>query len=496
MSSDIKISDVGPIERLEIKLHPGVNVLRGRNETGKSTALRAVDAITHGRNVDLEARDGSQVGYIQGGGVMLQIGKRTKKSGTCEFMVVSDPSDISKLVDPGFADPDACTRARVRALLSLTGQTITLEQFAEQLGGVDLEGIEEGSDPVETAGRIRKHLQLLARQAERQADELQGQHKTITSQVVEFGEVEDADEETLSNQLTERIAAKSALDSRHREAERDLNQREGLRKLAGECDQRLKAWELANEKHESLRKSAVLSEHRIVSNENIVSKLREQLVAAESVLAAEKKEHSRIVEQISNQADYRNQLRSSFEDAKTAKAQIEQSPVPFPTIFEIQAAKSAVEETQNAIHRARQAREIKAKIQQAAEIEKQREAKANQSEELRLAAERIDDVLSSAVNVAGLSVKRGELVITRGKKTEPFSRLSHGARWRTAIATAAKSIRRVEGDDCLPVVAIPQEAWESQGKEFRQDIQQAAIECGVAIVTAELSEDELTAQNV
>ena len=51
MSDVIELEDIGPIENLRIPLPSagGVVLLRGRNDIGKSEALKAVDALVSGR---------------------------------------------------------------------------------------------------------------------------------------------------------------------------------------------------------------------------------------------------------------------------------------------------------------------------------------------------------------------------------------------------------------------------------------------------------------
>ncbi|RMF87703.1 MAG: hypothetical protein D6741_20230 [Planctomycetota bacterium] len=75
MIRQIQIENVGPIERLAIPLpDAGVVVLRGRNGSGKSHALAAVDSLVGGRG-KVPCRDGAKKGIVEGVGAKITIGR-------------------------------------------------------------------------------------------------------------------------------------------------------------------------------------------------------------------------------------------------------------------------------------------------------------------------------------------------------------------------------------------------------------------------------------
>lgn len=501
--SEIKIQDVGPITKLDLQLQPGVTVLRGRNETGKTTALRAVEAITHGKKSGLEPRDGSKVGYVHGGGVMLQIGKRTKRSGECEFTVVSDPADISKLVEPGYVDQSARTRARVRALLSLTGQDVTMEQFREAIAKevevddtTSLDNVPQSDDPVDTAAAIRRHLQTLAREAEKRADEYRGQYTVLLELVADLPEGESFDEDEISEAIQQAVRQQTALENRKQEAQRAKARRDEIRPLAESLSDRLNE---LGEARCSLAESkrlyeSVNSAQRVVDAE--VLELEEKLRKAKAAAETNRTKVRSLADEVQAKAERIKSREEMVAVASSAEKELNSDTVAEPTPEEIEAAYQEYTTQTERQHLARKHREAIAKREQMDDVVARAESSELRAEKLRKASDAIDDVLSSAVNVAGLRVHRGELVIDRDGKIESFDRLSHGARWKAAIQTAAVSVRHLPGEECMPVVAIPQEAWEGLDPENREYIQAIAVECEVAVVTAQSSDGLLIASRL
>ncbi|MDP6468501.1 MAG: ATP-binding protein [Pirellulaceae bacterium] len=126
----ISIRDIGPHTSLELQVSPGVNVISGHNESGKSIAVRCVAALAGGDAKSLPIRDGSAAGLVSGFGTTLSIGARNTRAG--EFSdadSLEDRINIAALVDPGLKDPAAATKHRTRALLTLTGTKLTFEDF-------------------------------------------------------------------------------------------------------------------------------------------------------------------------------------------------------------------------------------------------------------------------------------------------------------------------------------------------------------------------------
>ena len=61
---NIELSDIGPIEKLSIPLRPGFNIIRGRNDAGKSCTIEAVARLAGG-NGSVTCRDGAAHGLFK-----------------------------------------------------------------------------------------------------------------------------------------------------------------------------------------------------------------------------------------------------------------------------------------------------------------------------------------------------------------------------------------------------------------------------------------------
>lgn len=85
MSNEITLEDIGPIRdlRLQVSESGGVYVLLGRNGSGKSTAIAAVQSLASGSG-RIEASDGAARGEVNAFGVTLRVSRRLSRSGELE----------------------------------------------------------------------------------------------------------------------------------------------------------------------------------------------------------------------------------------------------------------------------------------------------------------------------------------------------------------------------------------------------------------------------
>ena len=128
--SKVTIKNVGPIAEQVIDIKPGVNVVRGKNGSGKSESLDAVDALVKGRG-KLQARDGTKSGEVTGWDARISVAKSTRRTGSVDVTTLEGRFSIDDLVDPGFKDAAVADSARIKALLGLTGTEARLAAFAE-----------------------------------------------------------------------------------------------------------------------------------------------------------------------------------------------------------------------------------------------------------------------------------------------------------------------------------------------------------------------------
>ena len=172
----VEIENVGPIERLSIPLpDAGVVVLRGRNGAGKSHALAAMDSLLTARG-KLPCRDGARSGLVEGVGARLSIGRSTRRTGEAEVATLEGRFDISQLVQPPIKDEEAADKARIKALIQLSGVKADATEFAALLpDGITLGSLvdtdQQSADPVTLAGQLKRALESQARGQEKVAAE-------------------------------------------------------------------------------------------------------------------------------------------------------------------------------------------------------------------------------------------------------------------------------------------------------------------------------------
>lgn len=466
----VEIRNVGPIERLAIPLpQAGVVVLRGRNGSGKSHALAAVDQLTAGRG-RVPCRDGAARGAVEGFGARLTIGRSTRRVGEAEVATLEGRLDISQLVQPPVKEEEAADRVRIKALVQLSGASAAAEDFADILPqGVSLGQLvapaEMSDDPVVLAGRVKRALESEARRAEKAAEEARGKAAALVEQSrAVFAQYAGAMPVVTARQAEQEL--QNAL-----LAEKELRTRADEARKAAERSRK------AAEAIESLKASAAAGDDTdaLAAEE---CELNESIVKLEKALAVA--------------AERRAQVRRRLADARNVRSQIEQ--------FERIVAASAVEPVDDAAILAAAERVERARRQHTEALEAERamglvgEADRVRSEAMRCegeaavyrdAAAATDEVLSGLVGrvTARLRVEAGRLVCDTDRGVEPFGELSPGERWRIALEIAAEQVGRGG------LVTIPQEAWEALDPINRAEVADIAAKVGVLILTAEASDD-------
>jgi len=95
--STIELTDCGPVKALSIPVQPGVVVLRGRNDIGKSESLKAVSKLLGGKET-ISCRQGAVNGTVEGFGVKVSLGKaRTSARGELEALSIEGNLPVAEL---------------------------------------------------------------------------------------------------------------------------------------------------------------------------------------------------------------------------------------------------------------------------------------------------------------------------------------------------------------------------------------------------------------
>ncbi len=459
----IQIENVGPIERLSIPLpEAGVVVLRGRNGSGKSHALQAVDSLVGGRGRP-PCRDGARRAVVEGYGVRLTIGRSTRRTGEAEVVTLEGRLDISQLVQPPIKDPEAADRQRTKALIQLSGAEASPELFRKALP----EGLELGElvspadlerdDPVVLAGKIKRALEAEARRHERGAEDAAAKAAALEEQLPP-GRDDLPPREQVEAKLQESLLRLRELETRHEQSQRQARQIEQAkarlaqlrREQPGEVDALQAEAAQLDEKIRKLQQALAVAQER----RRQVGRQLEQAQAA----ARQIEELEALVRQLPEQVDEAElaQLRQRVDKLRALHRQTIQAEARHE-------AKRRIEE-----------------LRQAAQRE------SSQATRLRESAKATDEVLSDLVGqvTEKLRVEAGRLVCDTDRGVEPFAELSPGERWRIALEIAAEQV----GPGGL--VTVPQEAWEALDPVHRQEVAEIARRVGVVILTAEAAENE------
>ena len=492
MSESILLHNVGPIEHLEIPVPEdgGVVVLRGKNGSGKSHAIAGVQSLAD-QNVrkNLVNRDGSREGTIEGLGVRVRLGRSNTAKGQLAVESLDSVLDPSVLVDPGLKSPELCDQRRVHVLARLANLSITREEWLALLGEhAETAGIAAsdltGSDPIETADKLRRRLHEKARAIESEIAQIQARADIAGEGVTEEATGDPEDTKPLHDALHHASVEYQLLLQRSIDRQRAVERIESLQKQIAQA---------AKVDIAPIREKRAAAFAEVESWQQEVDSLDEQIKALYGDLAKAKEQAGRAFEEL-------QRIDRAIVDAMKTNEAVDKLhqeasaalPDEIPT-SRIEAAEKLVADARAAIEAAvvrNEARDRRAKWER---LVSQATAKQQVAESLRNLARSTDSVIEEAFAKRGfkdISIDGGRLCVRTDRGLEPVSELSHGERWRLALDVASRGL------GCGAVVAVSQEAWESLDPDNRQHIALLAKERGIVLLTAEASDGELRAEVV
>lgn len=485
--STIEVQNVGAVRKISIPVPEGggVVVMRGRNGSGKSTALNAAAALLAGDG-KLAKRDGADRGQVEGFGAVIRVAGQTRRSGELEVTSLEGRLSLADLVDPGIDNPTLADKRRINAICSLGVAPIEPEMFHELVGGaaefeeLGLADLWNWNDKVDSAARMRRRLHELAREAEAEQAQQEGAAKAAqaAADAAPAGETDGAKlqaalEAALREQATIEAFAKSTEAEIAAAAEAKRRWNEIAEAESGEPPYDAAA---ADRQCHELADLLDSDAKRVKAAKEAVEKAERELVDAITIENARRKTLG------DAQALHRELVALEL---AIGKATAPVSPA------DLQKAAQAVQDARVAVERgavARAAAQHREAAQRAAKAAQEvKEAAAG----FREAAAGIDGVLSEAVGkLAGpLRVEDGRLVCDTDRcKGEHYSDLSDGERWKVAIDVAANASPRGS------IFTISQNAYEGLDPRNRQLIANHARERGIVILTAEATDGELRAE--
>lgn len=487
MTQNINIKNIGPIERLELEIPPGViTVLRGPNGSGKSTALNAIDRIVTGKKSkhgQLSSRDGTTGGEVDAYGVRLKIsrGGQNRTSGDCIVESIEGDLNIADFVDPQIKSPEAADARRIKALVVLTGAEADEAMFYELVGGRDefLELIPESdreeTDLLELAGKIKRSIERKARSVEGQVENLVGEIRAMNDSIadVDLDAPHDAGELEAATE-----AARDVLSKKQAEIEWfDENEPAYL-----DASQALSEPTPDREELEA----AVTAEREVLAGlETTISDLQTRLVNLrhERDMSQDRLESKRLRAQEAGIAEVNRKKLQALVDQFEARKR--------PQTQEIDDAHKRFTQARFARDRGVAIRAALAKREEISEREERRRTLERYAESLRTAARGTEDVLAEVVKKSCPRLRVDEqfrLEIEHPKRGACyFADLSEGERWRVGIeiAIAAFAAKGQAG-----LLQIPQSAWEGLDGRNRATILDAIKGTDLAVITAEATRDE------
>lgn len=488
VNGDIVIRNDGPIEELKFKLEGrgGVKVLRGRNGSGKSKAIRAVQALAD-RSIarELVVRDGSNRGEVVGLGVELTISRRNTARGELEVssIVGDDPSTI---VDPGYESDDVADEHRLRALCRLGKVETDEAPFAALVGGDEQfvaiaspATIATKSDLPRFAEAFRRDVHKAAKAEESLADNQGSLAAGILDNIKDLDLAVECDPFKLGNAADAATRALVAAEGRQRE------QRANDARVA-EASAKLAAMPTVD---------AEALEGEVGAAEDDVDDAGAEIAKLEVALAEARAKKALAGQRLQASRDALFAGRKSNADRAAIAEIVARGATPDAERVRDEDLAGLRASLEGAQARVAQGGIVQRALEQKAKAERHADASRDarkRADNLRAAANGIDGVLADAIRKVlpdGLSVSGGRLYVATDRGRELFTELSAGERWRVALDVVINAV----GD--RGVVAVEQEAWEGLDPANRDAIARHAEARGVWILTAECDAGALRAED-
>ena len=483
--STIEIENVGPIERLTLKVPEGggIVLLRGVNGAGKTEGLGAIEKLVSGQG-HVSVRDGAIKGQVSGFGATLTVARSTTRRGELEVESLDGRLSIADLVQPPIKDPAAADAKRIKTLISLAGAEPDPGLFHELVGGKEkfeaMIPLAEADDLVALASKVKREFEASARKDEDAAQKAHIKAEAHREAIGGLDLSEPMDWEAAYGELQEATRQHTELTEQNRAA----------------CEAGEAAAE-AREKHEDAKTAYTgptaeeADRERVAACEcentasDTVIELTRQMEPAKWALAAAASA-TRHAGKVHQAAVQHERAMATWREALDAEA-----PEP-PDPAEVAAEATRLLEARAAVSNLAAYEQAERQQREAIEADAMEADHAEVAARLRDAARGTDDVLSEVVATLGtpLRVEAGRLVLDTDRGATHFHELSHGERWRLGLDIAVA----VAGD--RTIFTIPQEAWEGLDPLNQAAVRRHAVEKGVLIVAAQCSEDEVVTAEV
>lgn len=480
MNHTISAENLGPIPALEFALQsPGVTVLVAPNGSGKSILLEAVQAAAKGEG-KLPLRDRTRKGKVEAFGAVITIGGTCRHTGEFEVTNLEGRFDLAALVDPRIKTPAAADKARIKALVSLTGAEASVNLFRAHDAFDDFDTVVtsasiETDDLIDMATRIKADYDAAALVRERQAEREQGAATALIPKA-DLDLTDESDATVLQTAYNDRRDELTRLEEQARNATLFREQADRAKQILND---------VGITGLVEVRRQAVVtiqsSLEDIASHNEEINQLKLKIQSLQGeIQACQAAEYN--AKQVIAHAD------SQFKMVEAAQEMLAKSAITPPEQSDIDDARADVALAQAAIEHGALIRQAKADASKVQEHRRNAKAASDKALRYRDAGKATDDVLSSCIKCPQLRVesdgKTARLVTdtARGKSIQ-YHDLSDGERWTIAIDIGADQV----GEGGLLVIS--QIGWEGIDGAHRIAIHQHAVNRGVYILTAEAASD-------
>lgn len=477
------IENVGGIASAVLTLRAGVNILRGVNGSGKTSAYRAV-CRAHGRPLELEVRDGAKRGAVRGPGVSLTVGKVVRKTGHAE-LALADDGPLAELITGGaYKDEAARARAYLRAVTELLRLSVDDDAVATLCGDDEIaadwlrEALRDGTvqELDETEVKLRGHLHARARDAEAAADEQAGEAEAARRRREEALQAVGGADALVTLDVESARAAVVEGAKAYQRAETACEGREALERQQAEIRASM------GERPDPGKARAARDARHEVWQETDAEcrRLERELAAARERRTARWEEYGAADRRLDEvEAEARR-----WDEAQKILMREPEGPVrdELPALEQ-----QHVREPELQLERARHSAVYRTAEQEREHAEARRTQALSEAESLRAharsLAHKIGEILARS-GAEDLTVVAGRLhALVDGEQVDWERRLSEGQRVRRALDVAARVYQGV--------VPLSPGFWASLDPENRAHLADLAAERGLCVLTEEPSEGPL-----
>lgn len=485
LSQQIEAENLGPIEHVKFTIDgPGVTVLVAPNGTGKSILLDAVASAARGKG-KLPLRDRTKKGLVSAFGCNITIGASTRYTGQFEVQHIEGRFDLATLVDPQIKSPVAADRARIKALVMLTGVAADRGLFERHEAFSDFSEVVPDDatttdDLVEMAVRVKQKYDAAALLAERAAVHQRGQAASLKTDM-DLSVEHDA------------VALRREYDAAH---DRVVQLRQ-QQSAADEYARRIATANavLQNGSQHAIRTQMLDARKAIEDNEQAIAQTRIEKDSVASQIAELQRQQAELSAREQSLASKNQGLKQQIgvcerqlEHLTAAERAVAAVFSPPPSDEEMAQAAAAEATAAARMERGHKVRGAIVQEQKAASYRTEAEKLEQKAARYRDAAKATDEVLSLSIACEHLRVEsdgdNARLVTDTARgPSVAYHELSEGERWKVAIDIGADEVGKGG------LLVISQVGWEGIDGRNRRAIHEHAVRREVYILTAEAASD-------